>query len=807
MLQDIKAACRNLAKSPWFTFITVLTLALGIGANTAIFGVVNRLLLSPLPYANAEHLVYLKVGSSQAEFGYATPSAVARAWRDEVKSLDGMEAYELHDVLAYDERGARVLHASRITPNLPHFLGISALLGRVFVADDSAPAAPGVVLLSYESWRREYGGATDVLGRTITLDGVAHVVVGVMPARWDAFSEDARSDLWLPLSLDTATGTSGELFRAIEVLARLRPEIPVATVVGELDAILASANEASPLRFGPGFAARVVRPSDLIAANTRDALLVLVGAVGLVLLVACSNVANLLLARGAARARGLALRAALGATTWRLVRAQLVECLVLALAAGVVGIVIGWLTLGILVRMRPDTLRALDDVRLDPVVLAFTFGISVATALLFGLAPISQLASAKFSSALRQGALGIVRGGAGPGLRKLLVAAQMALSVILLVIAGLVVRSVIHLQHVPVGFDTSNLFSVQLSLPRERYQEPASRDLLSEQLLERIHSLPGIAGATQSFVAPQNWVAGGAELKIRSKTLSDADARGIYPFNIVRPDYFSVLGIRLLEGRTFTAEDLQKGEGVIINRAAARKFWPEGNAVGSEIDRGRWVTVVGVVDDVVAGGLLRSRDAPFFYWPFQAKALPTFIGATPGLVFMVRSVGDPAGAIASVRAAIQARDPEIAIGNVLTTDRALARTIDGPRFNMALLSAFAALALVLAAVGLAAVIGYEVAEHTHEFGIRMALGARTENVRRLAMTYGMTPALIGLVVGVVGALGAAQLVTSLLYGVVPRDPLTFIAVVVLLLVVAFGSSWLPARRATRVDPVAALRAE
>ncbi len=807
MLQDIKAAYRNLAKSPWFTFITVLTLALGIGANTAIFGVVNRLLLSPLPYTNAEHLVYLKVGSSQAEFGYATPTAVARAWRDEVKSLDGMEAYELHDVLAYDERGARVLHASRITPNLPHFLGISALLGRVFVADDSAPAASGVVLLSYESWRRDYGSATDVLGRTITLDGVAHVVVGVMPARWDAFSEDAHSDLWLPLSLDTATGATGQLFRAIEVLARLRPEIPVATVVGELDAILASANEASPRLFGPGFAARVVRPSDLVTPNTRDTLLVLVGAVGLVLLVACSNVANLLLARGAARARTLALRAALGATTWRLARAQLVECLVLALAAGVVGIVIGWLTLGILVRLRPDTLRALDDVRLDPVVLAFTFGISVATAVLFGLAPISQLVSAKFSSALRQGALGIVRGGAGPGVRRLLVAAQMALSVILLVIAGLVVRSVIHLQHVSVGFDTKNLFSVHLSLPRERYQEPASRDLLSEQLLERIQSLPGIAGATQTFVAPQNWVAGGGELKIRGKTLSDADARGIYPFNFVRPDYFSVLGIRVLEGRAFTAEDLQKGEGVIINRAAARKFWPEGNAVGAEIDRGRWVTVVGVVDDVVAGGLLRSRDAPFFYWPFQAKALPTVIGATPGLVLMVRSVGDPAGAIASVRAAIRALDPEIAVVNVLTTDRALARTIDGPRFNMALLSAFAALALVLAAVGLAAVIGYEVAERTHEFGIRMALGARTENVRRLAMTYGMTPALIGLVVGVVGALGAAQLVTSLLYGVVPRDPLTFIAVVVLLLVVAFGSSWLPARRATRVDPVAALRAE
>jgi putative ABC transport system permease protein len=806
MLQDIKAAWRNLAKSAWFTLITVLTLALGIGANTAIFGVVNRLLLNPLPYANSGNLVRLQVGSSQLAFYYATPTVVARAWRDEVRSLDGMEAYELHDVLAYDQRGARVLHASRITPNLPSFLGVPPLLGRVFAADDGAPGAPGVVLLSYESWRRDYGSAADVLGRAITLDGVAHVVVGVMPPRWDAFSADDRSDLWLPLSLDAATSATGD-FRAIEVLARLRPEIPVATVIGELDAILASAHEASPRLFGPGFAARVVRPSDLVAPNTRDALLVLVGAVGLVLLVACSNVANLLLARGAARARNLALRAALGATMWRLVRAQLVECLALALAAGVVGVLIGWLTLGVLTRLRPDSLRALDDVRLDPTVLAFTFGVSIVTALLFGVAPISQMASARFSAALRQGALGIVRGGVAPGLRRLLVAAQMALSVILLVIAGLLVRSVIHLQHVDVGFDTTNLFSVHLSLPRDRYQEPGSRDLLSEQLVERIRSLPAVAGATQSFVAPQNWVAGGGELKIRGKVLSDADARAAYPFNFVRPDYFSLLGIRLLAGRGFTSEDLQKGEGVVINRAAARKFWPEGNAVGAEIDRGRWVTVLGVVDDIAAGGLLRARDAPFFYWPFQAKALPTFIGATPGLVLLVRSVGDPAGAIPSVRAAVQALDPEIAIVNVLTTDRALARSIDGPRFNMALLSVFAVLALVLSAVGLAAVIGYEVTERTHEFGIRIALGARTENVRRLAITYGMTPAFIGVVAGVIGALGAAQFATSMLYGVVPRDPLTFVTVVALLSVVAFGASLVPAWRATRIDPIAALRAD
>jgi hypothetical protein len=315
-----------------------------------------------------------------------------------------------------------------------------------------------------------------------------------------------------------------------------------------------------------------------------------------------------------------------------------------------------------------------------------------------------------------------------------------------------------------------------------------------------------VAAATQAFVAPPNNMTGSGGLEIRGGTVSEADARTPVAFNYVRPDYFSALGIRLLEGRTFTADELRSGSAVIINRAAADRYWPDGNALGGELKWRDWGTVVGIVDDVVMGGL-RSRRAPQLYWPFEAARVPSMIGATPTLVLIVRAADDPAGVIAQIRAATQALDPEIAIPSMLLTETALAGTIAEPRFNMALLTAFAAIALVLAAVGLAAVIRYEVTERTHEFGIRMALGARTENVRRLAMRHGLTPALVGVAIGVIGALGATQLATGLLYGVAPRDPLTFVGVVALLVLVAVGASWLPARRATRVDPITALRAD
>jgi putative ABC transport system permease protein len=804
MLQDLKNACRALLKAPWFTCVTVLTLALGLGANTAIFGVVNTMLLNPLPYADSDRLVYLRLGHPSVLFGFPIPHFVASAWREQARLLEGIEAFAPRDVLAYDENGARVLRGMRITTDLPGFLGITPLLGRSFAAGDAEAGAPAVAMLGYEAWQRDYGGAQDVLGRTLTLDEVSHVVVGVMPPRWEAFTRGRRPDVWLPLPLDPVSVSSAE-FQPVEVIGRLPVDRSIDAVTAELDAILAPVLAGAERQvIGADASTRVEMPAESVDASTRDALLVLLGAVGLVLLDACSNVANLLLARGASRARELSLRSALGASTWRLVRALFAECLVLALVAGVTGVALGWATLRVLVRLRPDSLASLGEVQLDPTVLAFAFGVALATALLFGLAPALQLASRKLGDALRHGASGVVRSSSGARLRKLLVATQMAMSVVLLVSAGLLVRSVVYLQNIDVGFDTTNLFAAQLALPRGRYEEPQSRDVLADLLIDRVRSMSSVAAATQAFVAPPNYVSG-AGFEIRGGPPASPLP---HAFNFVRPDYFSTLGIRFVEGRTFTADELRDSTALVINRAAAQHYWPDGGALGAEVRTGRdWGAVVGIVDNVVSGTLTHSRDEPQLYFPFRAETAPTMFGAPPTVLLIVRAASNPAAAIAALRVATRELDAEVAVQNVVLTDTALASSIDVPRFNMALLTAFSMITLALAAVGLAAVIGYEVAERTHEFGIRMALGARTENVRLLAMKQGLTPAFVGVVLGVVGALGATQLATSLLYGVAPRDPSTFVGAVVLLVLVALGASWLPARRATRVDPIAALRAE
>jgi len=806
MLLDLKAACRELWKNRWFTCVTVLTLALGIGANTAIFGVVNKLLLSPLPYPDSDRIYFLRMGLARIEFAMTPPSPIGSAWREQARSFEAIEGFTSRDVLGYDENGGRLLHGMAITPGLPAFLGVAPLLGRGFTPADAEAGAPAVVMLSYEMWRRDYGGESSVIGRTVTLDQAPHVVVGVMPARWDAFATGFRPEVWFPQSLQPSAPTQ---LLALELMGRLREGVSLDAATDELETILARVQSEAPRRLFPNDTptARIQGPSDRIAGSTRDALFVLLGAVGLVLLVACSNVANLLLARGASRARELSLRSALGASTWRLVRALFAECLVLALAAGVVGVGVGWLTLRILVGLRPSSLTALGQAQLDPTVLAFTFGVSIVTALLFGVAPALQLASRKLGDALRHAASGVVRGGMGPRLRKLLVAAQMAISVVLLVSAGLLIRSFIHLQNVEIGFDADRLLSVELRLPRAAYQNGASREVLVEQLLDRIRSSPGVTAATQVLVAPPNAMTMvGAGFEIRGVTLSEAETQAARVINYTRPEYFSVLRVPLIEGRTFTADEARSQAAVIINRAAAEHFWPDGGAIGGEIKFGQnWTTVVGVVDNVVFGSLARGRDTPQFYRPFQTEQ--GFFSAVPTMVLVVRAAEDPAIAIAAARDAVRALDPEVAVSSVLMTETALANTIAAPRFNMALLTAFAVIALALAAVGLAAVIGYEVTERTHEIGIRMALGARTENVRRLAMRHGLTPAFIGLGLGVIGAFAATRLAESLLYGITPRDPLTFVGVVALLVLVALGASWLPARRATRVDPMIALRAE
>jgi len=804
MLFDLRAVCRDLLKKPAFSCITVLTLSLGIGATTAIFAVVNRVMLSPLPYPDSERLVYVGLGPVNEQLGFRLPPSrvVASAWRDAARTLEGIAGYTRRDVVAYDENGARVLRGMGITPGLPVFLGVTPLLGRDFSPADAGSGATAVAMLSYALWQRDYGGERDVIGRAVTLDGTPHIVIGVMPPGWDAFAADPRPEVWLPESLDPGAPAREAL--GLELLARLRPDVTPEAAVAELNGILA---EFPPQTFGgQPLTVRLDRPVDRLAGRARDALGVLFGAVGVMLLLACSNAANLLLARGAARMRELAVRTALGAGRWRLVRLQLTECLVLALASCATGVGVGWLLMRVMIPLRPQGLEALDDLQFDMTVLAFAVGVALATAVLLGIAPALQLGSRSLGKELRNGATGVARGGVGPRMRKLFVAAQMALSVVLLVSAGLLVRSFVHLQQIDVGFDADNLFTAELRLPRGRYQEAAARSLLSDQLLDRVRSSPGVAAATQATVGLSIRRMFFGNLEIRGTPFSEADAEGPYGGNDVRPDYFRTLGIPLLQGRTFTVEESRAGRAVIVNETAAEQFWPAGGAIGAEIrfsEGSDWSTVVGVVGNTISGGLTESRDAPLFFFPLTAEAM--LLGAGDVLL-IVRAAEDPAVAIASVRAAVHDVDPEIAIDNVTLVETAFAGSTGTPRFSMAVMSAFALVGLVLAVVGLAAVTGYEVIERTHEIGIRIALGARTENVRRLAMMHGLIPALIGVAIGAIGAYGASRVLASTLYGVAPRDPLTFLAVVVLLVFVALCASWLAARRGTGVQPIVALQA-
>ena len=813
ILSDLRYAIRSLRRAPRFTAVVILTLALGIGANTAIFSVVNHLLLHPLPYAHTDGLVYLTLGSSRTERTMSPPNYIARAWQEQARTLDGVEAYSPGDLLATRNGDAYLVHGMSITPGLPAFLGVHPMIGRTFTPDDARPGAAPVALISDAMWKRQYAGSPSVLGQTITLDDTLRTVIGVMPPGWDAVANASTpAEIWLPLSLEPAPDSAYFGFAFCLVIARLRPGVPLARVQEELDTLTARAQKAAArMIYGVDFTTRITPPSQYFAdSKTRDALLVLLAAVGLVLLVACANVANLLLARGTSRAREIALRAALGASRWRLMRQLLAESIVLAIAAGAVGILIAWWTLDLLVRLRPENLTMLRGVRLDPFVLVFAFALSLATGLVFSLAPALHATSSRLGHALRSGSWGVVRGGGSSRFRTVLVAGEMALSVVLLVSAGLLVRSVIYLQHVDTGFDTQNLFAVHMSLPRSRYQTPASRELFGQQVLDAIRHTPGVAAATQSFVAPPKYTQESSQLQIQDRALSDADQRMVFAFDDVKPDYFRTVGIRFLRGRTFTRAEMESGNAVIINQAMARRLWPDGQAIGKQLRQHPgvpWATVVGVVADIAGQGLTRDLHAPQVYEPYIEARVPFFMGMPPGLVFIVRSQSDPARVIDAIRRLTHSLDADVAIPKVSLIESQLARSMAAPRFNMALLMAFAVLALVLASVGLAAVIGYAVTERTHEIGIRMALGAREATVLRLVVKQGMRAAIAGLVVGVLGALAVTQWLSSLLYGIAPRDPVTFVGVAVLLLAVTLAASWFPARRATRVDPIIALRGE
>jgi predicted permease len=802
LLYDLRYASRTLRARPGFTAVAVLTLGLGLGASTTIFSAVNRLLLDPLPFPNGGRIVFARLHEPTAVGSVNPPAALARAWLDDARSFEALEAVETRRGLLRGSDGSHVISRSETSPGFLALLGLTPALGRMFTAEDDA-----VVLLGHGLWRREFGGSRDVIGQTIELDDGVHTIIGVMPRRLDLYEP---SDVWGPLRLDAASDAAP---RFTGIVGRLRPGITPEAAARELDAIAARTPQPPMFAFLSNLTARVERPQDAVDDDVHDALLVLFAAAGVILLIACANVAQLVLARGAGRGRELAIRASLGAGRHRLIRQLLVESVILSLAGGALGLLLAWWGVDALARLRPQTFADLGRLGIDARVLAFGLALSIGTGVLFGLLPALAATDLRITDTLRGGsAVGDAASGPrGRRSRPALIAAEMALSVVLLVSAGLLVRSLLEMQRAESGFHRpEELLVVHTALPIVgSVPDPSALApymTFGDQVLARVRALPGVEGATWAANAPPYYSLPNGRLEVDGSDASGAALRTI-TLEGVGAEHFTVLGIPLVEGRTFTEQEVRSGARVVvIDSRLAQRLAPGRSAVGLRVRFGEepWRTVVGVARHVPVSAVM--PDHWQVYEP-RAAGLATTDGLWHPGVLLVRGRGDAASLAPLVREAIREIDEEVSVREAMTLDSILAATLSGQRFNARLLTLFAIAALALSAVGLFGVVSYAVQQRTREIGVRIALGARAADVRALVVRQGMTPALIGLGVGLVLAAGAARLLRGLLYGVQPWDPITFAGAAAVLTATALAACYAPARHATRVDPMEALRGE
>ena len=801
--QDLRFALRSSGRQKGWTAIAVLTLALGIGANTAVFSVVNSLLLHPLPYPQLDRVRILFQEPSE---GNGTGMSVmispnvnfVREWRASARSFEAIEAYGTTDMgLRQGDGVPAVVHAARVQPSFMGFAGVQPLLGRGFLPSDLDAEAGQVAIIGEPMWRARFGADPSIVGKALTLDGKPYTVIGVAPAELQLPQLDQPgTDVWLPLDLARQTNLG------LAVIGRLRDGALQADAAKELDSLAArsEASLANPAqRMSSRFRTKLVPPRELV--GFRDSLLMLAGAVALVLLIACANVAHLMLARAATRQRELAVRAALGAGRARLLRQLLTESLVLAAAGCVGGIVVGWLGLQAIVAVRPPSLGELGAVRMEPIALGVAALISVVTGVLFGMVGAVQSARHGTHDALKAGTLSASGTRRQQRLRSALVVSEIALSTCLLVGATLLVRSVIHLQSIDLGFDSRNLYGVEVALPQGPDGRPVGHLAFYDQLIERARAIPGVRAVTLAGGAPPRRSFMVGALHIEGKPAPPAGSSSFIPFSPVSGDFFRFMGIRLLEGTMFT-DTSAKAAQVIVNEGMARKQWPGKSAIGQRLrvsfgSDGDWMTVVGVVADARTGGVTSDPGDAMIYTP---------VGHAFSLAALVRTSGggDPIGQLRAVAASI---DPNLPPPDVTAVDDAVRQGIARPRFTMLLLAAFSVLALVLSAVGLYGVMAYAVAQRTREIGIRIALGATRRTIARAVIGQGAGLALAGVAVGMLAAAWGTQLLQKMLYGVERTDALSFAAGAAVLLATALLACVVPMNRAVRVDPQIAMRAE
>jgi putative ABC transport system permease protein len=803
MLNDLRYALRMLFKSPAFSVIAILTLGLAIGANSAIFSVVNAVLLRPLPYPHSEQLVRVFGTQPQLDLAPSSPANFLE-WKEENKVFERIATYVGQGFnLTGTGKPERVIGA-RVSADLLPLLGVQPALGRLFTQEEDQEGRGKVVILSHEFWRSRFGGEANALQQTITLSDQPYTVVGVMPPGF-AFPS-TRTQAWVPVAFTSAERATRDT-NFIDVVARLKPGISIEQARANMNAVTQSQAERYPkTNFGIG--AKVVSLQEQMIGDVRPMLIVLLAAVAFVLLIACANIANLLLARASARQKEMAIRGALGASRSRVIRLLLTESIVLSVLGGAVGLVLAIWSLDLLVSLKPSNLPRLAEIGVNRTVFLFTLGISLFTGIVFGLVPAWQASRPDLNEGLKESGRGSSGGTRRHQVRAALVVAEVALSLVLLVGAGLMIRSFSRLLAIDPGFKADHVLTAFVSLPVSKYPKWEEQAAFFDRLLERLQNGPGVTAAGVVSDMP---LFGG------SSTGFDVDGRpealpGNRPmtdYRMINSDYFAAMGMKLLKGRTFSRFDKDGAPGVvIINETMAKRYFAGEEPIGKRLDLSGDPKdpreIVGVVGDVRNYGV-DADVKPEVYVPFLQGKPAYLSGIASAMTVVVRSTNDPSALTNALREQVQALDKDQPISEIRTMEWYLSDSMAQRRFNMLLLGVFAGLALILAAVGIYGVIAYTVAQRTHEMGIRIALGAKGGDILRLVFSNAMATTLIGIAVGLGAAFALTRLLRSLLYQVSPTDPVVFATIPLLLLSVAVIATYLPARRAMKVNPITALR--
>ena len=801
-IQDLKFAFRRFVKQPGFTLIALFTLALGIGANTTIFSVVNSIVLKPLPYREPDRLAMVWMDNSRInvkEDWHSYPNYVD--YRDNSQTFEDIAIFNNRSLnLTGDGEPERVVGAWG-SANLFPLLGVEPLLGRTFTAAEEDRDKDLVVVLGYGLWQRRFAGDPGIVGQKIALNGVNREVIGIMP---QGFSFPRKeTEMWVPPSLTEGRRASRGSFW-IQAIGRLKPGVTIAQAQADMSQIAAGIVERDPQM--EGYGSNIVAYHEQIVGKVKPALLVLLGAVAFVLLIACTNVANLLLSRAAARERETSIRMALGAGRGRLVRQFLTESAMLAIASGAVGVAIAYWGLNALIAFAPQDIPRLNQIGIDGRVLGFSLLVSILTAIIFGLVPALQASKPDLNESLKEGGRGATTGVQGKRVRNALVVAEVAIALVLLIGAGLMIRSFLFLRQVNVGFNPDNLLTMRVQLSGTKYREGQAATNFFQQLIQRVEALPGVqaAGAVTDIFLSQT--PNSTNFSIEGRPEMPPSERVEVPVDTVTPGYFKAMGMQLMKGRFFEDRDAREAPPVvIINETMARQFWPDEEPLGKRLKYGTlnsqdtWKEIVGVVAD--------ARRTGFDHEVRPETYLPLAQSPAGGMALVIRTDADPLKLAGTMRAAVWDIDRDQPVFEVKTMDAMLGDMRAQRRLNMLLFAIFAVVALLLASVGIYGIISHSVTQRTHELGVRMALGARTVDVLALVLRQGMGLSLLGIGIGLAAALLLTRVMGSLLYGVSATDPLTFVALAAILAVVALVASYIPARRATKVDPMIALRYE